>query len=130
MVQSFQFTNDGLVKYYYEVEFIIHAFGLFESYEHVEEFNDLDLSQARSKAFKFYQDTCNGIEKNGYFLPIASYENFVEGKNSCYSICLSLVRECNNEKEYYTILGDEDEKDEALECEMEIYCSLNNETEL
>ena len=130
MVQSFQFTNEGFVKYYYEVEICIHAFGINEAYDHLEVFNDYDLSMSRTKAIKFYNENCIGIEKNGYFLPIAAPDKFVEGKNSCYSISLSLVQECNGEKEFFTIIGEVDEENDACDFERETFNKLFIDSEI
>lgn len=121
MTQSFKFTDRGFEKYYYELEIFLHTFCDHDSYHHLEEFHNIDLKVARNTAIESYYQNYKGIEKNGYFLPVASFENFVVGKNSCFSIYLNFVQDINGEVEKFTIFGDKDEQDESLEFEREIF---------
>jgi hypothetical protein len=111
-------------NYYYQVDEFVTTFGKDpgknKPFSHTEFFRHNDLHEARKCAFEYYKQRLNGFEKNGgYFLPFASPENFVEGKNSNYSITLYLVEVGETVGEiFHPIAGeDTDEVRESLELE-------------
>lgn len=123
MVPSFRNSENGSQFYYYKIEVFIATFDIYDSYTHFEEFRYDDLREARKSAFVRQSELINILEKQGmFFLPFAKQENFVFGKNACYSVILSLVIEDHlGEKEIVTLISsDEPEIDNSFWIESQI----------
>ncbi len=126
MIQSIKNTEFGLEKYYYQIDVMVSTMGITDSFTHIEYFKDINLLKAREDAFNRYPEILEGIEKEGkYYLPFASPEDFVYGKNACYSVTLSFVEETENGIEIHEIEGEEEHIVEAgLDYEEFIIASL------
>jgi hypothetical protein len=120
-------TELGIEKFHYEVEIFISTFGAYESYSHTEEFADENLKKAKFQALKRAQELELILKQQGmFFLPFASPDEFILGKNACYSISVSLIQEFDDEDiEIHTIEGEDlCTTEEALLFESEIFDQL------
>ena len=93
-------------------------------FEHTQYFEGNNLLKCRVEAYKWYCERSEGLIKAGqYFLPFASPQDFVMGKNACYNITLSLLQYYSDDNQTaYTIFGDSpDETAEGLELEKIIF---------
>jgi hypothetical protein len=130
MSDEFISLTDSLslgTRHYYRGHVFVTTYGLDEnktepfSWDFI--FDEKDLSVSRQKGIDWFRDTIKGMdEKGGYFLPYASPENFVDGKNSCYSVVLSLIEVSGTDECEYDLLGtDEDTMLETMEIEQQIF---------
>ena len=113
-----EFINKNLERtepdYFYRVSEFVTTFrmddGKNESFSHYEDFKADNLLRCKTEAEKYYWERLSGLENSKYFLPFAAPENFEFGKNSAFSITLSLV-EFYAEDEFFehTLLGEDDE---------------------
>ncbi len=111
-------------RYFYRVREYVSTMGKDpgknEPIELTQDFGGYDLLQCRAEAIQWYNERGRGIEKRGgYFLPFASPQNFVMGKNALFSIDLYFV-EYYDDDNYteYNLLGDsESEIEESRELE-------------
>lgn len=132
MIKAELKTEHGVEKFYYSVDVFIGTFDVYPSYSFNEAFGDKNLRSAKSKAIQRAKELEMILQYQGmFFLPFASPKEFVHGENACYSICVSLVQEFDedNELEYqiHTIKGgDDDENTEALLFETDIFEQLTN----
>lgn len=96
--------------------------GHHDPYYHTEDFEDSDMLKARTKAYNWYIETLAGLEREGkYFLPFASPEDFVSGKNAAYSVVVSLVICSGSEEDEYDLFGADDQTfEDTLEMEQMI----------
>lgn len=123
-----EFVNRNLEKtepdYFYRVSELVTTFkadpGKNEAFDHTEEFKGNDLLKCKTEAEKYYWERFEGLEDGRYFLPFAAPKDFEIGKNSAFSITLSLVEYYNEDYQYEHILIGEDEKtvSEGNEIEM------------
>ncbi len=123
MIPSYRNTENGLVKYHYEVEIYFNTFEVYEPYSHIEKFECDNLMESRQNAFERYEILLAMVERQGhFFLPFARQEDFVQGENASYSAQVFLVEDIDGEEELYVIQG-EDEKTtiDALKSEKEIF---------
>ncbi|TAH40068.1 MAG: hypothetical protein EYC69_11700 [Bacteroidetes bacterium] len=116
--------------YYYTVMEIVTTFGYDpgknEQFVNVKDFKGSNLRRCREEAVEWYYERSRGLENaGGYFLPFASPENFVLGKNAVYSVFLSLIEVFEGNEYEYPLTGVEDETImENLEIEREILRKL------
>lgn len=96
-----------------------------EPFSYSIDFDNPQLDKAREEGIKWYQETIQGLEREGkYFLPFASPDEFELGKHAAYSVSLSLVETYGQEEYEYDLLGtDEDTMNETIEMEFSL---LNN----
>lgn len=93
--------------------------GHHDPYYHTEDFEDPNPLIARSKALSWYKHTIAGLEREGrYFLPFASPDEFVLGKNAAYTVMVSFVICNGSDEDEYDLLGtDERTMNDTLELE-------------
>jgi hypothetical protein len=131
MVKTELKTENGIEKFYYVVDVFLGTFDVYPSYSFREEFGNEKLRKAKLKALQRAKELEIILEYQGmFFLPFASPQEFVLGKNANYSITVSLVQEFEEDSEYsheiYTIEGEGiDETIEALEFEADIFKQLS-----
>ena len=130
MSDNFISLTDSLslgTKHYYRGHVFVTTFGLDENktkpFSFDVTFDEKDLSVSRQNGIDWFRETIRGIEEKGsFFLPYSSPENFVDGKNSCYSVVLSLIEVSGVDEYEYDLLGtDEDTMLQTLEIEKLIF---------
>ncbi len=121
-------TENGIIKYHYEIDVFICSGNVYENYSHREEFKYDDLLEAREKAFSRREEIIYLLEQQGmFFLPFASHEDFTQGKNALYTVSLILVEEINDDIEIYVLEGNKKYLlPEDLQREKEILKRLSN----
>lgn len=126
MVPAIEYTEQGLKKYFYRIETYMATFSPGETTQEFLDIQDRDLKVARRLAFNKYEEIKKMLIKRGkYILPFASREDFVTGKNACFSIWISLVEELAGEEEEYIIHGEpREEMRDALAYERRVFDSL------
>ena len=130
MSDKFFSLTDSLclpTRHYYKGHVFVTTFGLDKNktkpFSFDVSFNQKDLSIARENGIDWFNQTIKGIQERGsYFLPYASPKDFVDGKNSCYSVVLSLVEVSGGDEFEYDLLGTDNETMlETLEIEKLIF---------
>ena len=108
LVKSSIQTENGILKYHYEIEVFICTGNVYENYSHREQFKYDDLMEAREKAFSRRQEIISLLKHQGmFFLPFASNADFIQGKNALYTVSLILIEEINDDVEIYVLEGNE-----------------------
>ena len=91
--------------------------GKNDSFHHDEDFKNKDLLKAKEAATQYYHKRLKGFESGSYFLPFAGPNDFIDGENAAFTICLSLVELLANEEEQeqeYILLPDHYEEEETM----------------
>ena len=113
-----EFENNNLRKkdpvYFYRVSEFITSFEADEEknqpIDHHEDFKGDDFLKCKQEAEEYYMNRLEGLENGKYFLPFAAPGNFQFGKNSAFSIILSIIEYYSEDDQYeHPILGEEDE---------------------
>lgn len=128
LVKSSIQTENGILKYHYEIDVFICTGNVYENYSHREQFKYDDLMEAREKAFSRRQEIISLLEQQGmFFLPFSSHVDFILGKNALYTVSLILIEEINDDEEIYVLEGNKKYLlPEDLQGEKEILKRLSN----
>lgn len=123
LVKSSIQTENGILKYHYEIDVFICSGNVYENYSHREQFKYDDLMEAREKAFSRREEIISLLKQQGmFFLPFASHSHFVQGKNAQYTVSLILIEEINDDVEIYVLEGNKKYLlPEALQFEKQIF---------
>ncbi len=115
--------NCSVTTYKYRGYLSVTTFGADpgknEPFYHSEDFECTNLLVAREKAINWFKQTIAGLKREGkYFLPFASPEDFIMGKNAAFSVVVSLVI-CQgvNEDEFDLLGTDDGTMEDTLELE-------------
>lgn len=111
-VNSHSFSIGKEPTYFYRVYESVNTFEEGRSYSNVTDFRTGSLKQCKTEAERFYLERMKGFEsgKAKFFYPFESPSNFKQGKNSAYSLVLSIVEYYyDNEYYEYALLGEDEQ---------------------
>ena len=118
-----KFVNRDFKKtqpdFFYSVSACIITFGKDKPYSDEKIFKGKDLLKCRAEATKYYDKKLEDLRKSKSFLPFASPQNFVKGKNSAPSVTLSLIEHYtdDNSIEHPLMGGDDGDMAQSMEIE-------------
>lgn len=122
-----EFVNRNLEKtepdYFYLVWEYVTTFQMDEGknkpYSHKQKFEGKDLLKCKTEAEKYYRERLDDLENGKYFLELETPQIFEFGKNSAFSITLSLI-EFYDDDDFieHPLIGEDDETTaESIEIE-------------